>query len=68
MTKNVGGIDRIVRIVLGLALMSLYFLSEGNTRAWSLAGLVILFTGLSGFCGLYKLLGISTCAPSKTQA
>jgi hypothetical protein len=61
MTVNVGGIDRVLRIVVGIALLSLFFLAQGNARAWSLAGLVMLFTGVSGFCPLYRLVGINTC-------
>lgn len=68
MTVNVGGFDKLLRVVVGLALMSLFFLAQGNTRAWSLVGLVILVTGVSGFCPLYKLLGISTSTTSSGKA
>ena len=61
MTVNVGGIDRVLRIVVGIALLSLFFLAQGNARAWSLAGVVMLFTGISGTCPVYKLMGINTC-------
>jgi hypothetical protein len=61
MTVNVGGIDRVLRIVVGIGLLSLFFLAQGNVRAWSLVGLVMLFTGVSGFCPLYRLVGINTC-------
>jgi hypothetical protein len=61
MTVNVGGIDRVLRIIVGVALLSLFFLAQGNARAWSLVGLVVLFTGISGFCPLYRLVGINTC-------
>jgi hypothetical protein len=64
MTVNVGGIDRVLRMAVGLALMSLFFVAQGNARAWSLVGLVVLFTGISGFCPLYKLTGINTCKTS----
>ena len=46
MTVNVGGIDRILRIVAGLAVLSLFFVLEGNARYWALLGFVPLFTGL----------------------
>lgn len=61
MTKNVGGIDRILRILVGLALLSLVFLLEGNARWWGLFGLVPLLTGLFSTCPLYSILGFNTC-------
>ena len=61
MTANVGGIDKVLRLVIGVALISLFFVAEGNVRAWSLLGVVLLVTGASGFCPLYKLVGINTC-------
>ncbi|MCK7492821.1 MAG: DUF2892 domain-containing protein [Comamonadaceae bacterium] len=42
MTANVGGIDRILRIVVGIAVLSLFFVLEGNARYWALIGLVPL--------------------------
>jgi hypothetical protein len=62
---NVGGADRWLRIIVGLALMSLYFLLEGPARAWSLAGLVLLVTGVSRFCLLYTVFGINTNSTGK---
>lgn len=59
MKANVGTIDRIVRIVVGLAILSLVFV--GPKTLWGLVGLVPLFTGLARNCPLYSLLGISTC-------
>ncbi|MFN4147986.1 MAG: DUF2892 domain-containing protein [Rhodocyclaceae bacterium] len=61
MKQNVGGIDRVLRIVVGLALIA-WALMGGPVWAW--IGIVPLGTGLVGFCALYPLLGISTC-PSK---
>jgi hypothetical protein len=63
MTANVGSVDRIVRIVLGLAILSLLFLLEGGARWWGLVGLVPLLTGLISWCPAYKLLGMNTCGP-----
>lgn len=60
--KNVGGIDKYVRIVLGLVLITLVFV--GPQTPWGWIGLVPLLTGLSGFCLLYKVLGINTCSVS----
>ena len=59
MNCNEGNLDRIVRIVLGLALLSLVFI--GPQSLWGLVGLIPLGTGLVGFCPMYRLLGISTC-------
>jgi hypothetical protein len=64
MTRNVGGIDRALRIVIGLGLLSLTVLLEGNLRWVGLIGLVPLATALVGNCPAYSILGISTCAVS----
>ena len=58
MKANVGGVDKVVRIVVGLALIA-WALSGGPVWAW--IGVLPLATGLFNFCGLYALLGISTC-------
>lgn len=59
MTSNVGGIDRILRIVLGVVLVALA--ATGTVGAWGWVGLVPLATGLIGWCPPYRLLGINTC-------
>lgn len=59
MTKNVGGLDRGLRIVVGLVLIGLTL--NGTIGAWGWLGLVVLATGLVGFCGLYTVLGLNTC-------
>jgi hypothetical protein len=61
MKLNVGGIDRILRIVVGLALVA-WALMGGPVWAW--IGIVPLGTGAVGFCPLYPILGLSTC-PAK---
>jgi len=61
MAANVGGIDRTLRIVVGLAVLALFFVLEGNARYWALIGLVPLLTGFMSFCPLYSLIGVSTC-------
>ena len=66
MTSNVGGIDRVLRIVVGLVLLSLIFVLEGNARWWGLIGIVPLATGLMSSCPLYSLLGMSTCPLKKS--
>jgi hypothetical protein len=64
--KNVGSIDRIVRIVLGLALLAGFFLNTDAAYRWLyLIGLVPLATGIFGSCALYSLIGINTCSTRK---
>lgn len=60
MKPNVGTVDRVVRIVAGLALLSLVFVLEGNARWWGLVGLLPFATGLVGWCAIYALFGIDT--------
>lgn len=60
--KNVGNIDRIARILLGVALLGYGFYS-GNW--WGAIGIIPLLTGIFGTCGLYSLFGISTCKIKK---
>lgn len=61
MKQNVGTVDRVIRVVAGLILLSLVFILEGNARWWGLVGLLPLATGLMGWCALYAPLGIDTC-------
>jgi hypothetical protein len=61
MEKNVGGVDRVLRIVVGLGLLSLLFLLEGNARWWGLIGVGLLATGALGWCPAYLPFGIKTC-------
>ena len=61
MTRNVGTADFVIRMALGLGLLSMLFLVEGDLRWFGLAGLVPILTGLFRFCPLYTLLGIRTC-------
>jgi hypothetical protein len=68
MKANVGGIDKVVRIVAGLALLSLVFILEGSARWWGLVGLVPLATGLFGYCPAYSLFGLSTCPMKRKPA
>lgn len=61
MKANVGGIDKVLRIIVGLGLLSLIFILEGNARWWGLVGIVPLGTGLFNFCPLYTAIGVNTC-------
>jgi ABC-type branched-subunit amino acid transport system permease subunit len=59
MKKNVGGIDRVLRIVAGLALIALA--ATGQIGVWGWLGVVVLATGVFSFCGAYTLIGLNTC-------
>jgi hypothetical protein len=60
MSKNLGGLDRILRIILGLGLIAIVFV--GPHTPWGWIGVIPLATALVGFCPAYRLLGMSTCS------
>lgn len=64
MVKNIGIIDRIIRIIIS-AFFILLFLTKSVPTTFGIILLIIsiifIFTAFTGFCALYKLLGISTC-------
>jgi hypothetical protein len=59
MTQNVHNIERIIRIIVGLGLISLVF--AGPQTVWGWIGVIPLATGIIGWCPPYALLGFSTC-------
>ena len=61
--KNVGTLDRAIRIIVGVVLIALVFV--GPQTAWGWIGVVPLATGLLGWCGLYTVLGMKTCKIKK---
>lgn len=63
MTVNEGMLDRALRTILGLVLLSLVFI--GPQTLWGLIGLIPLLTGLVGFCPVYRIFGLRTCPASK---
>ncbi len=65
MVKNVGGIDRVARILAGLALIALAATEQVGLWGW-IVGAVVLATGVFSFCGLYTVLGLNTC-PMRSQ-
>lgn len=60
MSKNVGNLDRIIRVLLGFVLVALFFILEGNIRYIGLAGVVFLFTAVIRWCPLYIPFKIKT--------
>jgi hypothetical protein len=64
MKKNIGNIERMVRIAAGLAILSLAFV--GPQSPWAYLGVVPLLTGFVGWCPPYALFGISTCKASSS--
>jgi hypothetical protein len=64
MKPNEGTIDRILRVLVGIALISLVFV--GPKTPWGWIGVVPLVTGLVGVCPLYSILGINTCPANKS--
>ena len=65
MKQNVGSIDRILRAIIGLGLISMVFI--GPQTVWGWIGVVPLATAVMGWCPPYALLGINTCG-LKNQA
>lgn len=63
MKSNVGGVDKILRIVAGLVLLVLAIMGIG--APWTFIGIVPLATGLMGWCPAYSLFGLNTCPMKK---
>ena len=64
--SNESTMDRGVRIIVGVALLAMFFLyPDASWRYWTLLGIVPLVTGLVGSCPVYTLLGMSTCPVKK---
>jgi hypothetical protein len=63
MKKNVGSVERAIRTITGIAILSLAFV--GPQSPWAYLGIIPLATGLMGWCPAYALLGISTCKNCK---
>jgi hypothetical protein len=63
MKKNIGNAERVVRVVIGLGILSLAFL--GPRSPWAYLGILPLVTGVVGICPPYALFGISTCRANK---
>jgi hypothetical protein len=59
MKKNIGGLERLARVILGIAVISLAFV--GPKTPWAYLGIIPFATALIGWCPAYALLGFSTC-------
>jgi Protein of unknown function (DUF2892). len=59
MVRNIGGIDRILRVIVGLALIALA--ATGVVGLWGYIGVVPLLTAILGWCPGYALLKVNTC-------
>lgn len=59
MKTNIHNVERVIRIVLGVGLISMAFVGPANS--WFLLGVIPLITGLVGWCPPYAIFGINTC-------
>ncbi len=67
MTKNEHMVERVIRVIFGIALLSLLLILEGNLRFIGLVGIIPIITGTTGVCPLYTVLGISTLTKIKKK-
>jgi hypothetical protein len=65
MKTNVGGIDKILRIAVGIALIAMAYMNV--VGVWGYIGVVPLLTGLIGWCPVYPMFGISSCPMKKSS-
>ena len=65
LTKNVGSVDQVIRIIAGIALIALAFIKLGGIASTggivaAIVGVVLILTAIINFCPLYRILGMST--------
>lgn len=65
MKQNIGTVDKVIRLILGIVLMSLYFLLDGGLKYISILGIILILTAFINYCPLYTLFGINTCSTDK---
>lgn len=65
MKLNERSVDRILRVLVGIIVLSLVFI--GPKTPWAYLGIVPLLTGVIGFCPLYAILGVNTCGVPKAK-
>jgi len=58
MKANIGSIDKTIRVIVGMIIIAIGVITESW---WGLLGVLPILTAFTGFCGLYALLGVSTC-------
>lgn len=63
--KNVGSTDRLIRIILGILVLSLFFVLQGALKWVSIIGVVLIITGLINFCPIYVPFKINTIKKNK---
>lgn len=61
MTQNIGGIEKAIRIVLGVALLGWGFVLSDPMNYWGAIGIVPLVTALIGWCPAWSIFGVNTC-------
>lgn len=61
MKMNIGSMDKIIRILVGIFFVSMFFWVDSSLKYVGVVGLVLLVTSFVGFCPLYSFLGINTC-------
>jgi hypothetical protein len=66
--KNIGGVDRALRLTLGLGLLLFAFVAEKPNAYWGLLGIVPFVTGSMSFCPLYSIFGFSSCPASDIKS
>ena len=66
MKQNIHNIERIIRVIIGLALISLVFV--GPQTPWGWIGIVPLLTGLAGRCPAYSIFGLKTCSTTESKS
>jgi hypothetical protein len=65
MKKNIGNVERIIRVILGVGVVSLAFV--GPRSSWAFLAIIPIVTGLIGYCPPYALLGIDTTSPAQRE-
>jgi hypothetical protein len=68
MKPNIGNTEKIIRVIIGVALLSLLFVLEGNARYLGLIGVIPLVTAAISWCPVWALLGINTCPATQPKS
>lgn len=65
MVKNVGNTEKVIRVIVGLVLLSMLLWVEGNAKWWGLLGLIPIVTAAISWCPLWSVFGINTAGKAK---